>query len=327
MYTVILFLSISLLLLFTANRGENIIKNKFQLDRSYTNVLRGLAMVMIMFGHVGGEYEESVWFSPLPGIGVALFLMLSGYGNNESYLKRGKWESKKMFRIALPYWLIAIPIFCIYGVNDWMDCFLKLSFIRVKSVYWFVGFIMQWYVVYWFAINYYYKFRWLVFGGFSIFTLIFLPPLQIEQAISFPIGIWLSEKKACMSEKSSKCIFSLACFLCTVSTLALGCKQIELVRYHMEYVPYIDLLIKLPYAFTLILILHPLRILTNHRLLVFVGTITYELYLVHMQCLKMIDTNSPTTTIISTLLFIVVSFVGACILKRINNKILHLVGI
>lgn len=88
MYTIILFFSIFLLLLHTANWKQKESETKFQLDRTYTNVLRGLAMVLIMFGHVGGEYAESVWFSPLPGVGVALFLMLSGYGNNESFLAK-----------------------------------------------------------------------------------------------------------------------------------------------------------------------------------------------------------------------------------------------
>lgn len=88
MYTIILFITLATILLITANWNQKTSETALKLDRSYTNMLRGLAMVMIMFGHVGGCYEESVWFSPLPGVGVALFLMLSGYGNNESYLRK-----------------------------------------------------------------------------------------------------------------------------------------------------------------------------------------------------------------------------------------------
>lgn len=88
MYTFILFISIAFILLVAANWKCKTTQWRLILDRNYTNVLRGLAMVMIMFGHVGGAYEESVWFSPLPAVGVALFLMLSGYGNNESYLNK-----------------------------------------------------------------------------------------------------------------------------------------------------------------------------------------------------------------------------------------------
>lgn len=56
----------------------------FSLDRNYTNILRGLAMAFIMLQHsIGGP------FSVMPG--VAIFIFLSGFGNNESFLKKQKW--------------------------------------------------------------------------------------------------------------------------------------------------------------------------------------------------------------------------------------------
>lgn len=323
MNTIILFLTIAFILIVTANWKCDTTQWRLVLDRNYTNVLRGLAMVLIMFGHVGGEYEEGVWFSPLAGIGVALFLMLSGYGNNESYLNKRVFGGGKLLKIALPYWIVAVPLFCISGVNNWTNCILNLTFVRINSVYWFVGYIMQWYVVYWFAVNYLYRFRWLVFGVFCIFTLFFLPSLQVGQALSFPCGIWLSEHKDWMVSKSRIFLASVACVLFVVGTVALGFKQTGLVRSHMEYAPYIDLFTKLPYTLTLIIALRPLRFLTDHRLLVFIGGITYELYLVHMQCLRLIETGSATKVLLTTAFFFAVSFLGAYILKKVNNQILH----
>lgn len=326
MYTIILFLLIAVLLFVTANwKCCDTTQPRLVLDRNYTNVLRGLAMVMIMFGHIGGEYAESVWFSPLPAVGVALFLMLSGYGNNESFFQKKSFRGKKMLKIAIPYWLVAIPLFCIMGINDWTNCTLNLAFIRINSVYWFVGYIMQWYVVYWFAVNYAYRYRWILFSLFSIISFIFLPVLQIEQAMSFPCGIWMSEHKEWLTSKSRTWLASIAGILLILGTAALAFKQTAIVRAHMDYAPYVDFFIKLPWALTIVIALRPLCILTNHRLLVFIGGITYELYLVHMQCLRLIHASTPIKIALTTIVFFVISFAGAWLLKNVNEKMIRII--
>lgn len=327
MYTIILFLTIASIVLITSNWKISTDKKEFQLDRSYTNVLRGVAMLFIMFGHVGGEYGESVWFSPLPGVGVALFLFLSGYGNNESYLKNKEWKARKLLRIALPYWLIAIPLYFVVGVNDWFNCILNLSFMRINSVYWFVGYIMQWYVVYWLSINYAYRYRWIIFAIFSAFSMVFLPALQIEQAFSFPCGVLISEHKTKLSLGSSKLYIVVACLLFFLATIALSAKQTSFIRTHFVYAPYLDFFIKLPYALFFIIVLRPLAFLSNHKLLAFIGGITYELYLVHMQCLRLIDTSTHIKTALTTVIFFLFSFMAAWILAKINKKLLKAIGL
>lgn len=91
MYTILLFILVSIILLFVGAKFESTKIILFDLSRSYTNILRGIAMVLIMSGHVAGVYSESIWWSPLPTIGVTLFLLLSGYGNNESYINKKEW--------------------------------------------------------------------------------------------------------------------------------------------------------------------------------------------------------------------------------------------
>lgn len=228
----------------------------------------------------------------------------------------------KLLKIALPYWIVAVPLFCINGVNNWTNCILNLSFVRINSVYWFVGYIMQWYLVYWFAINYAYRYRWLLFAAFSILTMVLLPSLQVEQALSFPCGVWISEHKEWVASRSRNWLVTIASLLFVVGTFALGFKQTGLVRSHMEYAPYVDLFIKLPWALVVVIVLRPLRFLSNHKLLVFIGGITYELYLVHMQCLRLIDTTSPIQTALTTIAFLAISFVGAWGLKKLNEWVM-----
>ena len=70
-------------------------------NRNCTTTLRGIAILIIMIGHVGVSGFGCRLFNPFGGIGVAMFLFLSGYGLSESFKKNGLnhfWK-KKMMRI------------------------------------------------------------------------------------------------------------------------------------------------------------------------------------------------------------------------------------
>jgi peptidoglycan/LPS O-acetylase OafA/YrhL len=72
----------------------------------YTNFLRGIAILLIILMHTSCAMGLR-YFTPLGGIGVALFLILSGYGLAESYKKNGitHFWKKKILRIWVPYFL------------------------------------------------------------------------------------------------------------------------------------------------------------------------------------------------------------------------------
>ena len=55
----------------------------FSFHKEYTTTMRGIAILFVVLHHVGNS-SGSVIFTPLGGIGVAMFLILSGYGLNES---------------------------------------------------------------------------------------------------------------------------------------------------------------------------------------------------------------------------------------------------
>lgn len=63
-------------------------KNDFQMDnRQYSLFLRGVAIMLVVVCHCMGQFTRI--FTPFGGIGVALFLILSGYGLNESFRRGG----------------------------------------------------------------------------------------------------------------------------------------------------------------------------------------------------------------------------------------------
>ena len=79
------------------------------MSRPYTDVLRAIAILLIIFHHATINADINV-FMPLGGIGVAMFLLLSGYGITCSYKKYGlaHYWRKKAARIWLPYMLLLL---------------------------------------------------------------------------------------------------------------------------------------------------------------------------------------------------------------------------
>ncbi|QIU95521.1 acyltransferase family protein [Bacteroides faecium] len=52
------------------------------MDLKYTTALKGLAIFLIVMGHTIYFMNPSIQTGPIREIGVAIFLMLSGYGVN-----------------------------------------------------------------------------------------------------------------------------------------------------------------------------------------------------------------------------------------------------
>lgn len=98
---ILLFVCISFLLPKSKDKEEVIF-----MSVNYTTFIRGIAILLIILMHTSCGMGLR-HFTPLGGIGVALFLILSGYGLAESYKRDGTvnfWK-KKILRIWLPYFL------------------------------------------------------------------------------------------------------------------------------------------------------------------------------------------------------------------------------
>jgi uncharacterized membrane protein len=60
------------------------------LDRNSSSVAKGIGILFVMLCHFMGDFGGgTVLLTPLGGIGVAIFLILSGYGLNESWTRGG----------------------------------------------------------------------------------------------------------------------------------------------------------------------------------------------------------------------------------------------
>ena len=94
-------------------------KDKKYFDISTTNELKGLAILMVIFAHIGYFLSKDRQFlfplSILGGVGVNLFLFLSGFGLSISALKSRcsilNFYIKKIRRLFLPLWIVIGIIF------------------------------------------------------------------------------------------------------------------------------------------------------------------------------------------------------------------------
>ena len=323
MNTIILFIFIFLILLISGFKercesGTNIIT---ALPKDYTNALRGLAIIMIMYGHVCGRYHESVWFSPFACTGVALFLFLSGYGNNESFIKNGRFPLLKLLKLIIPYWIILFLV-SILGYEELNIYYLFFDFTFIKTSYWFVGYIFKWYLIFWFAVNFAYKYRWYIFILAALLSFVFLTPLESEQSFSFICGIYVSENKERIFKIRERNLDIIALLLFVIGTFALGVKQISLIRNNEMLMAITQLCIKLPYALAIVILMRKIKFLRYNPVFLFLAPITYELYLVHMPLLDFIDISSHFTVLYTTIGLFFISVIFSILVHKINRGIL-----
>lgn len=161
------------------------------LTRKTTDTLKGLAIVLVVMGHIATNWvHEAV---ALGGIGVSIFFILSGFGLQESWKKNGvnNFVKKKLLRIILPYviWIVLYHIV------------VRLSPLSVDSppysiiprhFYWFIECLIYWYFMFWAAHRFAEKyFLWILFSA-AVLSFFCFNKTSAEQSLSFVLGCVIS---------------------------------------------------------------------------------------------------------------------------------------
>lgn len=297
------------------NKSKDVI---FSFD--FTNCLRGIAILLVMVGHISAMMNTVV-FSPLGGTGVALFLLLSGFGLNESFKTHGLlcyWR-KKVLRVLVPYFIVATVLYIFRWDFSWVGYLLDIT--GLKTHYWYIAFLMKWYFAFWFTSKYLLRYRTAILCGMSVAILLFFPNIEGEQAISFPVGMLISIHLDSIKNLSSKKVVSIACIMFLVGTAFLALKQLPMIREFMSTWVYnvVQLFIKLPYAISILCALQIFPKLMHSKFLLFSGVIGYELYLFHMPFFGDLDGS-----LWSGLLLLVVSFAVCYPFSLMNKRIIRI---
>ena len=182
---------------------------KYQwMDRNYTTAIKGFSILTVVWAHSGAMLSVGgIQF--IAGIGVALFLMCSGYGLETSYEKNGMkgfWR-KRLLGACLPFWVVELVGMLATGTFSIKTYLLDFCFLKPATGYgWFMGYIVICYLIF-YAVN-----RWIkdgrmqmaaLFGVFAIWFVLEsvyfanpnMPFLRARQMLSFPAGVLLAANK------------------------------------------------------------------------------------------------------------------------------------
>lgn len=136
---------------------------------SVSQELKGLAILAIVFAHIGYSLSSDTRFlcplSNLAGVGVDLFLFLSGYGLTVSMLKQRQsalvFYRRRLLRIFIPFWLVLLTLFLLDAVilqRTYSPGYVGRSLLGifpradmagdVNSVFWFITWLLLYYALY-----------------------------------------------------------------------------------------------------------------------------------------------------------------------------------
>lgn len=182
---------------------------KYQwMDRNYTTAIKGFSILTVIWAHSGAMLSVGgIQF--IAGIGVALFLMCSGYGLEISYENNGLFNfwKKRLLGVCLPFWVVELVGLLITGGFSIKTYLLDFFFLNPATSYgWFMGYIVICYLIF-YEIKRLIKDRKMqmiaLFGLFVIWfvsdSVLFanpdMPFLRARQMLSFPTGVWLAMNK------------------------------------------------------------------------------------------------------------------------------------
>jgi len=136
---------------------------------SLTNELKGVAILAVVFSHIGYFLATDTRFlfplSILAGVGVDMFLFLSGYGLAVSAIKKTlspvQFYLKRVIKIFIPMWFVLIAFFSLdwfilhqtYPIAEVAQSFIGFFkeadlFGDVNSPLWFITLLLFYYLVF-----------------------------------------------------------------------------------------------------------------------------------------------------------------------------------
>lgn len=239
-------------ILFGIKIKDEITQNSFLCIRS-TKSMKGIAMLMVCLTHYMPCYGNGVrYFTPLGGIGVCVFLILSGYGNSIAWSRTHgvdqggvNWLLRRIIYVWLPYVMTSFLFYWLWNSFD-LKCFI-LDIALIKPRYtlgWFLQYLIFWYFCFFIvrSIGTLNRYSIYIFVVISISTFFIFQPIMAEQSLSFFFGCLLARiqenwNKKNLQKYADKMESWKACLLfITISLLTLAIKQTHSIRNTTIYI-------------------------------------------------------------------------------------------
>lgn len=175
------------------------------LDKFFTDELRGIAILGIVLHHLSVHALKDPWqlplFQPFGTIGVALFLMLSGYGLSVSWLEKGgrAFWSRRVPAILLPaafclvLWLgLEAATGSLPPLQRFAVSFAGWGWHQLDRNYWYLPVLFLWYLAFDLSRKESAASRTIsrpVIWGMALATALIVPPGSAWTIFAFPLGV------------------------------------------------------------------------------------------------------------------------------------------
>lgn len=326
-----------------------------------TEELKGFAILIIIFSHIGyilSSDHSFLWpLSTMAGVGVNLFLFLSGYGLSLSALKKApklKTYARRILQLFIPLWVVISLYFVLdyfvlhisytagYVAHSLAGIFLRADALQdVNSVLWFLSLILFYYLL--FPLAFMKKRLWasalIVFVVASAIVWLHLDSLrdvmrfyQVHTA-AFPLGIlaaWLTTTRATETVaqwRASYTKFRLsnqrgklwdALLYGVTSLILIGAISYVAINSSVDSTIPKEQTISLLTMFLVIALFIHKRI--RFGLLAIFGYVSFEIYLLHWPLISRYDfLYSHVPAWLATALYLVIFVALGWLLKLITN--------
>lgn len=325
-------------------------KLSLKFDNTVSEALKGFAMLGIVFSHIGyflvTDHNFLFPLSIESGVGVNLFLLLSGLGLTLSQLNKPlsikQFYLKRLPKILLPLWLV---ISCLF-LTDWIFLHKTYSILEIAQSYlgfypssnifgdldsplWYLSMILYFYLI--FPIFFWPKKILLsALVMFVITYLILQLPLPIDHGVSdlyqlhflaFPLGIltaWLIQNA--QKFKTLTKLFEPLWLRVILAIILFGVFCYYSINSGVGQATQIEQSISLISTYLIMLVFWILPI--RFKLFNLIGKYSYEIYLLHWPIIYRYDhLYKYLPASVATVLYIVEFIMLGFLLQKIVSKI------
>lgn len=330
-------------------------------DQTLTNELKGFAMLAIIFSHIGYFLSNQSQFlyplSIMAGVGVDIFLFLSGFGLTISSLQRPlgifNFYKKRLTRLFLPMWIVLVVFLLLdflilnktYPINtiiyNFFGFFPRANlFLDIDSPLWYFTLILFYYLVFPILFNR----RFPIISAFLFFLVGYLVtkqalPVQIDllgfyklHLFAFPYGVLfallINKEHNQLVQKIKSDISKRFLFLKPLKPTIITIVKILILiffinfAYHSGVGEGINIERKISLLETTLIVLIFISKRITFRFFEIFGKYSYEIYLIHWPILYRYDfLYKNLDASIATLLYLGLFLGLAFLLYKLVDKI------